>query len=235
MYIVICELQSPCLGGVEMFLDCSLHTVMYSFFEITGESPDSFLEIVRNVFAFQRRANHVRCILGRSRSWSSWDAILCSIIMLSALFNISLTTVNEEISSLIEPFHTFVSWPTINEWRQILRAWSKLSSAVGAIDVTSFEIHKPRMSPRNCTILVIDIIMLFMCRLSLIIWVSYNTLSVDSQDIIMMPYSMPFYPIFPEESYLSLMIVYCLPIWYIQIAILSLRHLQRNRYIDKIR
>ena len=33
---------------------------MYSFLEITGEIPDSFLEIVRSVSEFQRRANHAR-------------------------------------------------------------------------------------------------------------------------------------------------------------------------------
>jgi hypothetical protein len=38
-----------------------------------------------------------------------------------------------------------------------------------------------------------------------------------------------------EEKYLSLMTVWYLPIKYIQIDILSSRHLQRNRYIDKIR
>ena len=93
------------------------------------------------------------------------------------------------------------------------------------------------LSPRNCTILLIDIIMLFMRRLSLIIRVSYDTLNVDSQGIRMTPNSMPFYLIFPEEKYLSLMTVCYLPIkyMYIQIAILSSRHLQRNRYIDKIR
>jgi hypothetical protein len=55
------------------------------------------------------------------------------------------------------------------------------------------------LNPRNCTILVIDTIMLLMRRLSLI--------NVDSQGIRMMSNSIPLYPIFPEEKYLSLMTV----------------------------
>lgn len=65
---------------------------------------------------------------------------------ISSLFNISVITVKEELSSLIELFHVncyqFVSWPIIKEWRQILNVWQKLPSAVCAIDGTSFEIYR---------------------------------------------------------------------------------------------
>ena len=130
------ELQLNGLEGWKCFRLFTAH--MYYFFEITGESPDSFLEVVRNVSAFQRRANHARHILSQE-NWALlfmiWLRCYPTCHMLSALFNISLTTVNEEISFLIEPFHTyfsFVSWPTINEWRQMLRVWPKLPSAVAS-------------------------------------------------------------------------------------------------------
>jgi hypothetical protein len=95
----------------------------------------------------------------------------------------------------------------------MLRIWPKLPSAVGAIDGTSFEIYKPRTESQELHYSGYrHYITLFMRRLPLIIRVSYDTLNVDSQGIRMMPNSMPFYPIFPEEKYLSLMTVCYLPI-----------------------
>jgi hypothetical protein len=63
----LCAPEPALWRGRDVFRLFSAH--MYSFVEITRESPGSFLEIVRNVSAFQRRANHARHILSQE-NWA---------------------------------------------------------------------------------------------------------------------------------------------------------------------
>uniref|UniRef100_A0A8W8LMU9 DDE Tnp4 domain-containing protein n=1 Tax=Magallana gigas TaxID=29159 RepID=A0A8W8LMU9_MAGGI len=150
----LCASEPVLWSGRDVFkLFC---THVYSFYEITGESPDSFVDIVRNVFEFQGDAIPARHLLtpnNRALLFLIWLRCYPTYHMLSSLFNISVTTVKEELSSLIELFHVycyqFVSWPTVNEWRQMLNVWQKLPSAVGAIDGTSFEIYRPQTEPQE--------------------------------------------------------------------------------------
>jgi hypothetical protein len=141
-------------SGRDVFELFSAHA--YSFFEITGESPDSFNDIVRHVFQLQGGRAQVRRRLSpnnRALLFLIWLRCYPTYHMLSSLFNISVTTIKEELTSLIELFHaycsTFINWPTIAEWREMLHVWSKLPSAVGAIDGTSFEIYRPTTEPQE--------------------------------------------------------------------------------------
>lgn len=150
----LCASEPVLWSGRDVFkLFC---THVYSFYEITGESPDSFVDIVRNVLEFQGDAIPARHLLtpnNRALLFLIWLRCYPTYHMLSSLFNISVTTVKEELSSLIELFHVycyqFVSWPNVNDWRQMLNVWQKLPSAVGAIDGTSFEIYRPKTEPQE--------------------------------------------------------------------------------------
>lgn len=62
-----------------------------------------------------------------------WLRCYSTYHMLSSLFNISVTTVKEELSYLIELYHVycfqFVSWPPINKWGQMLIVWKNCHSS----------------------------------------------------------------------------------------------------------
>lgn len=61
MRVTVCVHRNLCFGVEEVFLNCFvICTHMYSFYEITGESPDSFVDIVCNVFKFQGDAIWVK-------------------------------------------------------------------------------------------------------------------------------------------------------------------------------
>jgi len=72
--------------------------------------------------------------------------------MLSALFDISVSTVKEEIHSCIpvfrEKYRQYVRWPSLEEWTNFQGRWQKLPFAVGAIDGTSTEIYRPGIEPQ---------------------------------------------------------------------------------------
>ena len=66
---------------------------------------------------------------------------------LSAMFNISISTVKDEIRLLIPLFYlklrNFIVWPSVDEWKSMAYTWEKIPAAVGAIDGTSHEIYRP--------------------------------------------------------------------------------------------
>jgi hypothetical protein len=59
--------------------------------------------------------------------------------MLSSLFDVSVSTVLDEINICLpileEYFGSFVRWPTLNEWLELRGEWQKLPLAIGAIDM----------------------------------------------------------------------------------------------------
>ena len=68
-----------------------------------------------------------------------------AIKYLSIMFNLSKNTVKNEIKYLVpileRTLSWYLSWPTIKEWRQRRGKWTKIESAVGAIDGTSHKIY----------------------------------------------------------------------------------------------
>lgn len=63
-------------------------------------------------------------------------------------FNVSFGTITEEIRRIInimdEKLKQLIKWQSIDQWRDLMHAWSKVHIAVGAIDGTSHQIYWPQ-------------------------------------------------------------------------------------------
>ena len=127
-------------------------THRYQFFQLTSETPETFLLLVRFLHVSTSRVhslspqNRILLVLLWLRSYNTYH-------MLSALFNVSVSTVKDEIRTLIPVFYlklkTYITWPTIEEWRNMKETWGKIANAVGAIDGTSHEIYRPSTEPQH--------------------------------------------------------------------------------------
>lgn len=72
---------------------------MYSFYEITCKIPDSYVDIVRDLFEFQSDAIPARHLItsnNRALLFLIWLRCYSTYHMLTSLFKISVTTVKEE-------------------------------------------------------------------------------------------------------------------------------------------
>jgi hypothetical protein len=128
----------------------------YSFFETTGETPETLLEIVRqlNNDMFQATGRPQRLSpIHRVMLFMLWMRSYPSYHLLSLLFDVSVATVHDEINWRIqimwEHVHALVQWPSLDEWISKIGNWNKLPSAVGAIDGTSTEINRPHIEPQE--------------------------------------------------------------------------------------
>jgi len=95
----------------------------YSFFETTGETPETLLEIVRqlNSDMFQATGRpHRLSPINRVLLFLLWMRSYPSYHLLSLFFYVSVTTVHDEINWCIrimrEHFHALVQWSSLDEW-----------------------------------------------------------------------------------------------------------------------
>jgi len=140
-------------GQAEIFFR-SLPAIGMFFFQITGETPETLLAILQTVHI------HLYQRIGRPHKLSPRNRILLFVLwlrsylsyhMLSSLYDVSVSTVQDEINICFpifeEYFGSFARWPTLNEWLELRGEWQKLPLAVGAIDSTSCEIYCPQTEP----------------------------------------------------------------------------------------
>lgn len=121
----------------------------YDFFEATGETPESLLDIVWDLHVRRRSLqrhilsprNRVKLFMIRLRSYPSYA-------VLSLMFDISSATIGSELDGLRPIIHYFyingIGWPSVAEWRGMHGVWEKLPDAIGAIDGTSHHIYRPQ-------------------------------------------------------------------------------------------
>ena len=138
--------------GRDVFLQFSKHT--YSFFQVTGETPDTLISVVRLIQARrQTEYEHKLSLRNRVLLFFLWLRTYPSYHMLALMFDVTVTTIKNEINSLIPMFHdvfaSLVEWPSIREWRQMRFTWPRLPNCVGAIDGTSIEIYRPKVEPQR--------------------------------------------------------------------------------------
>lgn len=87
-----------------MYLTFFVHTCIH-FFK-TPLSPDAFLDIFCNVFAFQRGTN-LLTPNNQALLFMIWLRCYSTCHIFFSLFNISVTTVKQELTSFIELFHVY--------------------------------------------------------------------------------------------------------------------------------
>lgn len=127
------------------------------FFRMSGETPESLMEIVTDLDQYITNQGH-----GRRHRHATRNRVLLVMIwlrqyptydVLSSLFNISPTAITRDIS-VITPllwyyFRSQISWPTVEEWLEYRGRWQVFPSAVGAIDGTLHEIRRPLTEPQH--------------------------------------------------------------------------------------
>ena len=138
--------------GRDVFLIFS--TNRYSFYELTSETPETFLQLVEiislGIYRYRLRNISIRnaCLL-----LIIWLRHHPSYFFLSSLFGISVCSVHRIIRRLIPVFlrhlKRFIRWPTWQEWDAMRGIWPELHDAVGSIDGTSHEIYRPIVEPQE--------------------------------------------------------------------------------------
>lgn len=134
--------------GRDVFGMFSVHPV--EFFEVTGETPESMLEIMHNVspmVATETRRLHKLSPRNRLLLFLIWIRSYPSVQFLSILFKISSATLTNELNIMRRImwvcYARNVTWPGIQEWRNMKGNWPELQDAVAAIDGTSHRIYRP--------------------------------------------------------------------------------------------
>lgn len=149
----LCTGEPGVWQGRDIFCMFSDHS--YGFYEITGESLETFLDLVQKITNAMGRkmTGHNLSPKNRTLLFMIWLRCYPSYNFLSQLFDVSTTTIHEEIDQLMPAFHavanSFITWPSVDEWRDMIHIWPKLPNAVGAIDRTSVEIYCPRTEPQR--------------------------------------------------------------------------------------
>jgi len=140
--------------GRDVFRVFSVHR--YEFYEATGETPETMLQIVDDVRpALFRETGRQHTMSPRNRLllFLLWIRSYPTYSMLALIFDISIGTIGNELNNFISVmWETYVhelNWPTIQEWQNMRGNWTKLPDAVGAIDGTSHEIYIPQTEPQE--------------------------------------------------------------------------------------
>ena len=119
----------------------------YAFFEISGESPETFLTFVNEITlptceqcTLSKRNSVREYVFIRLRTYPTYR-------MLSVLVNVSVIGVNNFVIVLINVFDLhlsrYIRWLTVEKWERLLGNLPFMHVAEGAIDGTSHEIYKP--------------------------------------------------------------------------------------------
>jgi hypothetical protein len=118
----------------------------YEFFEVTGEGPETFLELV-NILPLREYGDNILTKRNRVLLVVIWLRTYQTYRMLSVLFDVSVSYIEDELKRSIPIFEEvmsqFITWPSEQEWLDLRGNWPKISAAVGAIDGTSHEIYRP--------------------------------------------------------------------------------------------
>ena len=142
--------------GRDLFSDLSQRRLQ--FYDVTGETPETFLILFQNIDP------HIRTPVrrGRPRRLNRRNMLLITLIwlkcypnynILSIMFDILPRQVSRIVNLvwpiLYEILCDNIKWPTRREWRQKRGKWNKLREAVGCIDGTPHEILRPSTEPQS--------------------------------------------------------------------------------------
>lgn len=133
------------------------------FWRNIGETPQSFLQLVADVYPALFRLTTLGQPRIRQRRQQISIAIQVLLVMmwlrkylhvenLALWFNINPSSVVRIINrSLPEPWRYFenqIRWPNVLEWTNLMGNWPEFPNSVGAIDSTSHETYRPLTEPQ---------------------------------------------------------------------------------------
>ena len=124
----------------------------YHFYQLTGETPETMIDLQNLIVLHDTREHMIP-----ARNWVLlfviWLRVYPTYNLLSNVFDVSVTVVGTEITSLLpvfcEKLDHFLVWPTEEDWRSMLGVWTKLPMAVGAIYCSSHRIYRPEVEPQK--------------------------------------------------------------------------------------
>ena len=132
------------------------------FWKLTGESVESFQQIVHDVtpyiLMYTRRRRLRDCdnpfrldVRNRILLVIIWLRMYPEVAVLSGLFMICPSSVEREIRFLLPVlwnyFKEFVRWPTAEQWLEMANHWQMFPGAVAVIDGTRHRIQRPQIEP----------------------------------------------------------------------------------------
>ena len=136
----------------------------YLFWLNTGETLESFLQIVRQTalrFFRITRSGNPRQRIGRYKLSITNRVLLVFIWLrkyphidtLALIFDVSPQTISallyQGLGVLWHHFRSEVTWPSIRQWNVMRGTWPMFPNAVGCIDVTPHEIQRPSNEPQR--------------------------------------------------------------------------------------
>lgn len=126
----------------------------YHFYEMTCETPETFLQLVQLIsVAFNRCKLRTMSLRNACLLFLIWLRHYPSYFFLATLFNISVSSVHQFIRRLMPVFNRllkpYIKWPSRREWNAMRGTWPELPDAVGSIDGTSHEIYRPIVEPQE--------------------------------------------------------------------------------------
>ena len=134
------------------------------FWKLTGESVESFQQIVHDVtpyiLMYTRRRRLRDCdnpfrldVRNRILLVIIWLRMYPEVAVLSGLFMICPSSVEREIRFLLPVlwnyFKEFVRWPTAEQWLEMANHWQMFPGAVAVIDGTRHRIQRPQIEPQQ--------------------------------------------------------------------------------------
>jgi hypothetical protein len=134
------------------------------FWNLTGESVESFNQVVRDATPYITMYTRHRRLRVRDNPFTLdirnrillmfiWLRMYPEVVMLSGLFMISPTTVEREIRFLLPVLWNYfkeqVKWPTAEQWLEMANHWNMFPGAVAVIDGTRHRIQRPQTEPQQ--------------------------------------------------------------------------------------
>ena len=128
----------------------------FQFYQITSKTPETFLKLhvvglvgLHNIIGYDNRLSNCNRML----LMVIWLRSYLSNYVLSAVFNVSITTVLNTITSFlplfVEKMTSFIRWPSADEWLAFRGNWRKIPFAVGLIDHTPHRIYRQTVEPQE--------------------------------------------------------------------------------------
>ena len=132
------------------------------FWNLTGESTQSFQQIVHDVTPYMLMYTHRRSFRVCDNRFKLdlrillviiWLRMYPEVAVLSGLFMICPSSVEREVRFLLPVlwnyFKEFVRWPTAEQWLEMAHHWEMFPGAVAVIDGTRHRIQRPQTEPQQ--------------------------------------------------------------------------------------
>jgi len=124
------------------------------FWRNTGETPDSFLQIVQaiSLSLFRLTVHGQQRVRQRRQKLSLANQILLVMIWIRKYPQHPTSVIRifyKIIPELWQYFSNQIEWPTVQEWTNMMGNWPEFPNVIGTIDSTPHRIYRPLTEPQR--------------------------------------------------------------------------------------